>query len=39
MHKEDPLVFEVMAHDSYCHGDALQFSPVDTHELISEVNF
>ena len=38
MHK-NPLAPEVMPPDSQSHGNAIQLSPVDTHELISEAGF
>ena len=38
MHK-DPLAPEMIPPDSQSHGNAIQLSPVDTHEVISEVGF
>ena len=35
---KDPLAPEVMAPDSQHHGDIIQLSPVETHQLISEAD-
>ena len=34
---QDPLVPEMVPHDSQSHGNAIQFSPVDAHEPILKV--